>query len=90
MVKASAKKILFVTVIASLVGLPLLAQAQEKTQGKTYVMKVTTPTINDGPHLLAKNFAAAVALNFTYYNFCKSHLAIRMTPAQAAGIESSQ
>jgi len=32
------------------------AQAQEKT----YVMKVTTPTINDGPHLLAKNFAAAV------------------------------
>jgi TRAP-type C4-dicarboxylate transport system substrate-binding protein len=36
------------------------AQAQEKTQEKTYVMKVTTPTINDGPHLLAKNFAAAV------------------------------
>ncbi len=32
------------------------AQAQDKT----YVMKVTTPTINDGPHLLAKNFAAAV------------------------------
>src|ERR1700758_5870516 len=29
-------------------------------QDKTYVMKVTTPTINDGPHLLAKNFAAAV------------------------------
>jgi IS1 family transposase len=37
-----------------------------------------------------ENFCAAVALNFTYYNFCKSHLAIRMTPAQAAGIESSQ
>jgi TRAP-type transport system periplasmic protein len=32
------------------------AQAQDKT----YIMKVTTPTINDGPHLLAKNFAAAV------------------------------
>jgi TRAP-type transport system periplasmic protein len=32
------------------------AQAQDKT----YVMKVTTPTINDAPHLLAKNFAAAV------------------------------
>jgi TRAP-type transport system periplasmic protein len=29
-------------------------------QDKTYMMKVTTPTINDGPHLLAKNFAAAV------------------------------
>ena len=29
-------------------------------QDKTYVMKITVPTINDGPHLLAKNFAAAV------------------------------
>ena len=37
-----------------------------------------------------ENFCAAVAFNFAYYNFCKSHLAIRMTPAQAAGIESSQ
>src|SRR5580700_6475358 len=36
------------------------AQAQAQAQDKTYVMKVTTPTINDGPHLLAKNFAAAV------------------------------
>jgi IS1 family transposase len=36
-----------------------------------------------------ENFQAAVALNFAYYNFCKTHGAIRMTPAQAAGIESS-
>jgi IS1 family transposase len=36
------------------------------------------------------NFCAAVALNFTYYNFCKRHLAVRCTPAQAAGIESAQ
>ena len=36
------------------------------------------------------NFCAAVALNFTYYNFCKSNLAVRMTPAQAAGIEHDQ
>lgn len=36
------------------------------------------------------NFKAAVALNFAYYNFCKRHMALRMTPAQAAGIESSQ
>jgi hypothetical protein len=36
-----------------------------------------------------ENFEAAVALNFAYYNFCKTHKAIRMTPAQAAGIESS-
>jgi len=36
-----------------------------------------------------ENFEAAVALNFAYYNFCKMHGALRMTPAMAAGIESS-
>jgi TRAP-type C4-dicarboxylate transport system substrate-binding protein len=29
-------------------------------QDKTYVMKITLPTINDTPHLFAKNYAAAV------------------------------
>ena len=37
-----------------------------------------------------ENFEAAVALNFAYYNFCKRHSAIRMTPAQAAKIEASE
>ena len=36
-----------------------------------------------------ENFEAAVALNFAYYNFVKTHGAIRMTPAQAAGVEAS-
>lgn len=36
-----------------------------------------------------ENFQAAVALNFAYYNFCKSHKALKMTPAMAAGIEST-
>jgi IS1 family transposase len=36
-----------------------------------------------------ENFEAAVALNFAYYNFIKTHGAIRMTPAQAAGVENS-
>jgi len=36
-----------------------------------------------------ENFEAAVALNFAYYNFIKTHKAIRMTPAMAAGIEKS-
>ena len=36
-----------------------------------------------------ENFEAAVALNFAYDNFCKTHGALRMTPAQAAGIEAS-
>ncbi|MGA9453253.1 MAG: hypothetical protein WBW41_18145 [Verrucomicrobiia bacterium] len=36
-----------------------------------------------------ENFQAAVALNFAYYNFCKTHGTLRMTPAQAASVESS-
>jgi hypothetical protein len=35
------------------------------------------------------NFQAAVALNFAYYNFCKTHGALKMTPAMAAGIENT-
>lgn len=36
-----------------------------------------------------ENFQAAVALNFAYYNFVKTHSALKMTPAMAAGIEKS-
>ena len=36
-----------------------------------------------------ENFQAAVALNFAYYNFCKTHSSLRMTPAMAAGVETS-
>jgi IS1 family transposase len=36
-----------------------------------------------------ENFEAAVALNFAYYNFCKTHCALKMTPAMAAGIANT-
>ena len=36
-----------------------------------------------------ENFEAAVALHFAYYNFVKTHGAIRCTPAMAAGVEKS-
>lgn len=35
------------------------------------------------------NFKAAMALNLAYYNLVKTHGSLRMTPAMAAGIESS-
>jgi len=35
------------------------------------------------------NFEAAIALNFCYYNFVKTHGALKMTPAMAAGIEKT-
>jgi IS1 family transposase len=36
-----------------------------------------------------ENFEAAVGLHFAYYNFVKTHRAIRCTPAQAANVEQS-
>src|ERR1043166_1337384 len=36
-----------------------------------------------------ENFEAAVALHFAYYNFVKTHSAVRCTPAMAAGVEKS-
>jgi transposase-like protein len=37
-----------------------------------------------------ENFKAAVALNFACYNFCKRHIAIKTTPAKAAGVENHE
>jgi TRAP-type C4-dicarboxylate transport system substrate-binding protein len=37
-----------------------LAVGAARADDKTYVMKITLPTLNDAPHVLAKNFAAAV------------------------------
>lgn len=37
-----------------------------------------------------ENFEAAVGLSFMYYNFCLNHRSLRMTPAMAAGIATTQ
>jgi IS1 family transposase len=37
-----------------------------------------------------ENFCAAVGLHFAYYNFVKRHSTLKATPAQAAGVASSQ
>jgi IS1 family transposase len=36
-----------------------------------------------------ENFKAAVALHYAYYNFVKSHIAVRCTPAMAAGVTNT-
>ena len=38
----------------------MLTLGAARAEDKTYVMKVTLPTINDAPHQFAKDFAAAV------------------------------
>jgi hypothetical protein len=35
-----------------------------------------------------ENHAAAVALHFMHYNFCRVHQTLRVTPAMEAGISS--
>ena len=36
----------------------------------------------------SKKLKAACALHFAYYNFCRIHSSLRVTPAMAAGISS--
>jgi TRAP-type transport system periplasmic protein len=45
---------------SALVAWLALTSGVVQAQDKTYVMKITLPTINDSPYLYAKNFAAAV------------------------------
>ena len=45
---------------ASVTLLPHTAAAQDKAAGGTYVMKISTPTINDVPDTYARNFGASV------------------------------
>ena len=33
-----------------------------------------------------ENHAAAIALHFMHYNFCRIHQTLRITPAMAAGV----
>ena len=42
--------------------------------------------ITNGFSKKAENLRAAVALHFAYYNLCRVHLALRVTPAMEAGI----
>jgi TRAP-type transport system periplasmic protein len=46
--------------VLSLVLSSAAASAQDQTQGQTYVMKITLPTLNDTIHQVAKNYAAAI------------------------------
>ena len=36
-----------------------------------------------------ENFKAAVALHYAYYNFVKSNIAVRCTPAMASGVTNT-
>ena len=61
-------------------------EAQNLTM-RTHIRRLTRLTSGFSKKL--ENFKAAVALHFAYYNFVEFHKTLRMTPAMAAGIESS-
>jgi hypothetical protein len=42
--------------------------------------------VNDTFSKKLSHLKAAVALHFAYYNFCRAHQALRVTPAMEAGI----
>ena len=78
------------TVIAGLPDISRTSTSHVEKQNHTLRMHCRRLTrLTNAFSKRVENFEAAVALNFAYYNYCKSHKAIRMTPAQAAGVESS-
>jgi IS1 family transposase len=51
---------------------------------RTHLRRFTR--LSNGFSRKKQNLRAALALYFAYYNFCRMHKSIRMTPAMAAGI----
>ena len=52
------------TAVGTIVVASTLAQGAARAEDKTYVMKISTPTVNDVPDTFAKNFGAAVEKDF--------------------------
>ena len=78
------------TVVSGMPDVALITTSHVEKQNHTLRMHCRRLTrLTNAFSKKIENFEAAVALNFAYYNFCKRHISIRMTPAMAAGIENS-
>jgi IS1 family transposase len=78
------------TIVAGMPDVNLISTSHVEKQNHTLRMHCRRLTrLTNAFSRKFENFQAAVALNFAYYNFVKFHGAIRMTPAMAAGVESS-
>lgn len=78
------------TVVSGMPDVNLISTSHVEKQNHTLRMHCRRLTrLTNAFSKKFENFQAAVALNFAYYNFVKTHGAIRMTPAQAAGVEQS-
>ncbi len=78
------------TVVSGTPNIDLISTSHVEKQNHTLRMHCRRLTrLTNAFSKKFENFEAAVALNFAYYNFCKTHGALKMTPAMAAGIEKS-
>ena len=67
----------------------LLGAVQRIGHNKTLRMQIRRLTrLTDGHSKKWENHAAAMAFFIAYYNFCRVHSTIKMTPAQASGLTS--
>ena len=78
------------TVVSGTPDLALISTSHVEKQNHTLRMHCRRLTrLTNAFSKKFENFQAAVALNFAYYNFVKTHGALKMTPAMAAGVENS-
>ena len=75
---------------AVVTGLPdesLISTSYIERQDLTMPMHMRRLTrLTNGFSKKIENFRAAVSLHFGYYNFCRVHKSLRMTPAMAGGV----
>jgi TRAP-type transport system periplasmic protein len=53
-------RVRYAGIAVGIVAALAFASGTARAEDKTYVMKITTPTLNDAPHQISKNFGAAV------------------------------
>ncbi|HZS43679.1 MAG TPA: hypothetical protein VFC63_01140 [Blastocatellia bacterium] len=76
------------TVITGMPNLDTLSTSHVESQNLTVRMHVRRLTrLTNAFSKKLDNFKAAIGLHYAYYNLCKRHTTVRMTPAMAAGVE---
>ncbi len=77
------------TIVSGMPDVSRISMSQLEKQNHTLRMHCRRLTrLTNAFSKKLENFQAAIASYFCYYNFVKTHGTIRLTPAQAAGVEN--